>query len=199
MKTIKNREWIVFVFQKIFRFEKWHCATIREREYIEFVVKYIDCLIDEEAIQGMIVEIGGGLGDVIASIDYPKRKKILYDSDSRVIHAGSLLHPGIRMNTGSFEDIEKMTIDVLITVNFLFSIENKVLEKILESFLADNIVNYWILDDVQSPPYAVQHDFIAVLKRYGFGLVDKSKGYRAAKNSRRHILVFKKNYGETKR
>jgi len=179
--------------QKIIGFDKWHLSNFKERTYALSTVNRINELIqDGKVSSGTVLEIGCGLGDIISSIRW--QNKLGYDVDKRAILAARILHPGMRFQVGSFEEIRNKKISVLIALNFLHGIRDEDCRQYFSTLFKYNEVDMVVVDEVQSPPYSYAHDWESLLgDTGGYVLEYKSRGYRAWEYSRMKILYFYKD------
>lgn len=180
------RKLYVTFLQKILKFDVWHISSDKERPYVNYLIKEINSL----NLDGKVVEIGCGLGDIISNIKL--ENKMGCDIDKKVIIAAHLLHPKVKFCVGSFKGISSQKISVLIAVNFLHTFNRAELERELGGALGRNDINMIIVDEVPSPPYAYSHDYQTFFQKEGYSLYKKSRGF-AAMHGRRYLLFFKKN------
>jgi len=194
MKTF--RHYIYELLQHIFHFAVWHTAPIQEREYAKHIAYKVGCLAADmpfDVVGGgyEIVEIGCGLGDIIANINYPQGSKIGYDISPEAIRAARFIHPQCKFDVGTFSDVAGHKIAILIAVNFLHAIEISEVENMFNALLSKNDVRMIVVDQVQNPPYQYLHDYVKLLGKFGYSL-SSFRGFEAWKGSRRKVLYFKK-------
>lgn len=185
-----------YILQKIFRFHKWHIVPVEERPYGMEVIKWCNRLLkkDKDAMRGAVIEVGCGLGDILAKVNSGKKNKIGYDIDEKVISAARIAHPGIRFQVGEFApNIRGEYISVLITVNFLYSIDSEKVKKEFQKLVLNNDIKYIITETMHpaTPNYPYSHDMDKILGRKYTCI--KKRGFTAAEHSRRYILLYVKN------
>lgn len=184
------REWL----QKVIGFDKWHLSSLNERPYAISTINRINELIQHGMIsEGMILEVGCGLGDIISSIQWSD--KMGFDIDRRAILAARILHPRTAFRVGTFDEIRNKKISALIALNFMHQINGETCCQYFGQLLQHNKVERIVIDSVQSPPYRYAHDYEAFFRKWGFALEYKSKGYVARKYTRRKILFFCRDKG----
>lgn len=185
-----------YFLQKFFKFHKWHMVPVEERPYGMEVIKWCNRLImnDKGAKGGTVVEIGCGLGDILAKISAPKENKTGYDIDEKVIRAARIAYPGIRFQVGGFApDIRGKYISILITVNFLYSLKSETIEKEFRKLIVNNDIKYIITETMYpaTPNYPYSHDMDTILGS-NYTCI-KKRSFAAAEYSRRFILLYVKN------
>lgn len=181
------------VLQKIFKFDKWHISSIKERDYAMYLVKYINDNLYDLAYSKKIIEVGCGLGDIISSVKIKNTEKIGYDLSAKVIRIAKIIHPNCKFNVGSFNEINNEKIAVLIAVNFLHGFDEHTIEEWFNYVIQNNDIDMIVVDKVQTPPYEYSHDYEVLFNKMGYRLSHKSHGFFAWEWSRRHILIFKKD------
>lgn len=179
---------------RIFRFDAWHITPYKERPYAKEMVRDINNMLAKSPKQrgSYIVEVGCGLGDIISGIHADRKCKLGLDVDKKVIRAAKAAHPCNRFMAGSFSNLHHKTIQFLIAVNFLHTLDGQTVEHLLGDVTKENQIQYIVVDKVESPAYQYAHDYDAIMGRYGYGLYKKSKRYEAYKRSSRWILIYKK-------
>lgn len=187
------------ILQKIFKFHKWHMTPVELRPYGIEVIKWCNRLLrrGRDANGGKVIEVGCGLGDILAKIHVKKEAKRGYDIDEKVIRAAKVIHPGIQFQVEKFApDIRGERIFIFIAVNFLYEIDSRTVEESFKKLIADNDIQYIITEmmypSTQNYPYS--HDMNKILGS-NYTCV-KKRGFSAAENSRRYILLYAKNGGE---
>ena len=80
---------------------------------------------------------------------------------------------------------------MLITVNFVFSLEEKVFQKGFSDIISQNKIDRIVIDEVPCPPYTYRHNYIQYFKSMGYFLEYKSRGFEVV-GGRRYLLFFKK-------
>jgi SAM-dependent methyltransferase len=181
------------VLQKIFKFDKWHISSIKERDYAMYLVKYINDNLYDLVYSKKIIEVGCGLGDIISSVKIKNTEKIGYDLSAKVIRIAKIIHPNCKFNVGSFNEINNEKIAVLIAVNFLHGFDEHTIEEWFNYVIQNNDIDMIVVDKVQTPPYEYSHDYEVLFNKMGYRLSHKSHGFFAWEWSRRHILIFKKD------
>ena len=186
------------VLQKIFRFHKWHQIPIEQRPYSVEVIKWCNQLLKKESEKGKsIIEIGCGLGDILAKIDTRKINKVGYDIDEKVIKAAKLLHPKIKFQVENFApNIIEQEILILITVNFLYSLDSKTVEKQFHKIISNNNIKY-IITEIMYPAtqnYPYSHNMDTILGNDYICI--KKRSFAAAEHSSRFILLYKRKEKE---
>ena len=63
---VKIQRIIRYILYFLFRFDKWHLNTFKERNYAQSIVKYLNDNTSRQKLN--MVEIGCGLGDIIRNI-----------------------------------------------------------------------------------------------------------------------------------
>lgn len=184
------------ILQKFFQFHKWHTIPVEERPYGMEVIKWCNKLLmkDKDAKKGVVIEVGCGLGDILFKISTLKKNKMGYDIDEKVIRAAPIVHPGIRFQVGEFApNIRGEYISILITVNFLYSLDSEYVEKEFQKLVSNNNIKYIITETMYlaMPNYPYSHDMDKFLgKKY---TCIRKKGFEANEHSRRYILLYIKN------
>ena len=184
VRDFLEKRYLYFLYIKI-HFAQWHLERASERPYAVYLINKINNM----KLTGKIVEIGCGLGDILSGLK--TRNKVGYDVDKTVIRAAKWVHPLIKTYVGSFEDICGEKISLLITVNFLFSLEEDMFQKCFKTITTQNNISRIVVDDVPCPPYTYYHDYISFFKSIGYELEYKSKGFGAV-GGRRHLLFFRR-------
>lgn len=186
------------ILQKVIGFHKWHTIPVEQRPYSMEVIKWCNQLLKNEVGKGKsIVEIGCGLGDILAKIDAKEADKVGYDLDEKVIRAARILHPKTKYKVESFApDIFKQEILILITVNFLYSLDSDMVEKQFKKILSNNDIKYIITEIMYptTPNYPYSHNMDTILGNDYICI--KKRSFVAAEHSRRFILLYKKENQE---
>lgn len=136
---------LLFVFCKIYRFDKWHIkGNYFCRTYKRKVVELANSLKPR-----VVVEIGCGLGEIIKRIHAPV--KYGFDIDSKAIKFAKHFNffNKTKFFVGSFNDvlqIPEKNIDIIIMVNFIHGIQPFVLKNFLTNLLLDKKIKYIIID-----------------------------------------------------
>ncbi|MEO5623613.1 MAG: class I SAM-dependent methyltransferase, partial [Dokdonella sp.] len=139
----------------IYGFDPWHAqAPTSARPYRHVVARLANALSPRT-----VVEVGCGLGGILALVDAPDRYG--YDIDERVIRAARFLRGRrITFTCGGITAVSLAQIDVLILVNWIHAISPVALEQLLAPMLARS--RYLLLDAIdQDGPdsYQYKHDF----------------------------------------
>jgi len=182
------------ILQKIFGFHKWHTTPVEQRPYSREVIKWCNGLLKNESDKGKkIIEIGCGLGDILAKINAKKAVKVGYDIDEKVLKAAKVLHPKTKYKVENFApDIFKQEILILITVNFLYSLDYETVEKQFKKIISNNNIKY-IITEMMYPAtqnYPYSHNMDTILGNSYICI--KKRSFAAAEHSRRFILLYKK-------
>jgi uncharacterized UPF0146 family protein len=183
------------ILQKIFGFHKWHMTPVEQRPYGMEIIKWCNRLLARGigANSGKVIEVGCGLGDIVAKIKTKNSNKVGYDIDEKVIKAAKIIHPGIKFQVDSFApDIRGERILIFIAVNFLYALDSKTVKKEFKKLLTDNDVKYIITETMYpiTPNYPNSHDMDKVLGS-DYTCI-KKRGFPAAEHSRRYILLYEK-------
>ena len=190
------------VLQKIFGFHKWHIVPVEQRPYGMEIVKWCNRLLerDRDAENGKVIEVGCGLGDIVAKIKTKKGNKEGYDIDEKVIKAAKIIYPGIKFQVGRFApDIRDERISIFIAVNFLYALDSKTVEEEFKKLSTNNDIQYIITETMHpaTPNYPHSHDMNKILgSNY---TCSKKRGFPAAEHSRRYILLYAKKGKKSER
>lgn len=151
MKDImfKVRTFPIRLAQYYFRFDRWHVYGSSQPKYVRVVSECVNQL----GTNLKIVEVGCGLGNIISKVN--SRSKIGFDSDENVIRAALFIQKfrpnrkKVDFRYGSFFDAKFLSVDVLITVNWIHNIPIETLYKELSYFtkrgtkvVVDGVENY---------------------------------------------------------
>ena len=147
---------------RIFKFDAWHVSTIASRPYCVDLAKIINNNI---SINHTVVEVGCGLGEMLASINCMHRYGI--DTSTEVLKAAKLkyLFRRIEFIEGSFDSVQNMEIDYLIAVNFLHDFSPEQVQKWIVKFLSKNNVKNIILDELSDDNYFCLHNWDSILPK----------------------------------
>lgn len=143
------------VLRHIFKFHPWHAeATKSARAYRQTAARIVDSLNPDT-----VVEIGSGLGYILAGISAPHR--FGFDVDMGAVRAARFLHGrGISFTHGSFSSIGLPAMDVLILINWIHEVSPQALEVSLKPLLPRT---RFLLVDAIDPEgdrsYRFKHDF----------------------------------------
>ena len=181
----------------MFKLSEWHSGIIDDHPYAVEVVKICNQLIEgiRKVENYKIVEVGCGIGDIIASISCSNRNKIGLDIDKKIIKAAKIIHPFVSFYIGSFNNICNQKIAILVAVNFLHVINDMEVLFCFKNLVRKNDIKYIIVDKVQKKAYKFEHDYDAIMRECGYSLYKKSKRFCASQNSSRWILTYRKMEG----
>lgn len=90
------------LLQKKYNFDSWHISPYELREYAQAVAEYVS---NKDCKDGLVIDLGCGLGEVIANIKQDKR--IGYDVNKTLIELAPSLHKkeNITFRNGTFDEI----------------------------------------------------------------------------------------------
>ncbi len=175
--------------QEKYHFADWHLTLKAHKPYMEAIIRGILALSHDDDSIKEILEIGCGLGDIIADSLLDRFGRTAYDISPEVIGADREWYRdnGIEWNVGVFNDVRDRRIDCLIMVNFIHSVKPEYLGEYLPNLFSRNRVHYLVVDQVTGN-YPYTHDFEALLPEgveeiYRFGPYDSDGGHR-------YILLF---------
>lgn len=193
---MKYRKAMYMFLQKIYKFNQWHISLIDERPYALRIVDKINEIIRDNRRLGKyeLVEVGCGLGDILAGIKVNNKMKNGYDIEKNVCRAAKLIHPTIKFEQGTFNKIKGKKISFLIAVNFLHEIDTKLVTEYLNFANKHNVIRYIVVDKVASPPYQYSHDYNVIMQQLGYSEAWRSRGYKAWNESRRYIIFYKNTH-----
>ncbi len=180
---------------KIFQLDEWFKYNYYDKEYAQYIVKTLNNLIerDKKSLNGYIIEIGCGLGDVIGNIKNQREiKKIGFDKEIRVVYAARLLHPDMRFLKGSFENIKEKKVYCLIIVNLLHFIDPDYAKREIRKLLCNNYVKYVVIDeirDTKNSSYKYECDGNDILGEQYIQCY-KSRRMHAAGGANRHVVIY---------
>lgn len=168
-------------------FEKWHLVPTICKPYVNDIISFIN----NNKIDGYIVEIGCGLCDILGKIN--TKEKMGVDMSTAVLNAAKHLYPQIEYKEGSFDDIVGINIDTLIAVNFTHNISDEDMITYLHNLLTSNTIKRIILDEVYGEGYRYKHDYLSILQKINPQIViEKEMGpYESAGFGERKIYIFK--------
>lgn len=147
--------------QKRYGFDPWHTSPYELREYVQAVAKYVN---DKGAKS--VVDIGCGLGDLLAHIQAPFRLGI--DPGKGEIEAATHLYEkkGIRFIRGSFDEMEQgQEIDYLITLNFMHGSPEEIWRPAYAGICEKNRISHIIVDSYKTTQDSYRLDFDRILPR----------------------------------
>lgn len=152
--------------QKKYGFEQWHRSPIELRRYAMDIACHVNELSKTELLH-TICEVGCGLGEIIRNCANPE--KFGYDLDPKVIEAAKYLdrksESKVQYSCCAFGEEwvpEQRSIDCLITVNFIHSIDKETLTKTYRNINNNANVHYLIVDSCGSG-YKYSHRFQEIL------------------------------------
>ena len=137
-----------YILYLIFGFDRWHViGTYHLRPYKQQVTSAA-----QKLAPSVVLEVGGGLGDILSHIEAPSRYGV--DMDNGVIRAASFLHgKECKFFVGELDrlnevlsQIDENKIDVLIMVNWLHNIEFKNMECAIKNILKSKKIEYLVVD-----------------------------------------------------
>ena len=180
--------------QEKYHFVNWHLTLKKNKPYMEAILRGILALANDDDSIKEILEIGCGLGDIIADPLLNIFNRTAYDISSEVIGADREWYKGrgIEWNVGVFNDVRDRKIDCLIMVNFIHSVKPEYLKEYFPNLFFRNHIRYMFVDQVTGN-YPYTHDFEQLLPEgvreiYRFGPYDSDGGHR-------YILIFEnRNY-----
>ena len=168
--NIKLRLTIHFrkVLRYFYNFDEWHISPAQSRPYVKFIQTELNALQNRTRA----IEIGCGLGEILAGLDFDHR--IGVDQDEQVIKAAILLakfrfHKNSNLNFQhiALENLELIDkFDVIIMVNWTHNIKTEDLIKSI-SKLKNNLSRKGmiILDIMSNTKYAYNHDLQLILAK----------------------------------
>ncbi len=145
--------------QKKFDFDPWHTSPYELRKYVQTVAAYVNRHSPE-----CVVDIGCGLGDLLAHIHAPMR--IGVDPGKGETEAANHLYGsrGIRFVRGSFDEFgEGMEIDYLITLNFMHGSPEPVWKPTYTRICEKNRISHIIVDSYKTTEDTYRLDFDRIL------------------------------------
>lgn len=184
------------ILQRLIGFHRWHVLPMEQRPYCLEIIKSCNKILemDTDVLDGKVIEVGCGLGDILANIiKVKKENKLGYDIDTKVIKAARIVHPGIRFIVGEFApNIRDEKISIFITVNFLYSLDCGKVEREYRKLIENNDIKYIVTEEMHPSTnnYPYSHNFNTILENK-YKLVRK-RCFAANEHSRRHILYYKK-------
>ena len=152
--------------QRYYKFDKWHICSLKERKYALSIINKITSLKDVNSI----IEIGCGLGEIIRNCR--AETKICLDLDRNVLRANKFLsyfrnkaNKNIEFREFDiFTDRLEYRTDIVIMVNWIHNVHEKVLkEKIYEIFVNNiNPGGGIFLDTVANATYKYNHNIKSI-------------------------------------
>ena len=161
----------------IFKFDFWHTSILEDRPYAVDIVEFCN----KRSSRNSILEIGCGLGDIIRKANYGQ--KWGFDKDYNVIRAARFLSnfnkfKNIEFEVFNFPDTElKITVDVIIMVNWPFLFDSSFLEQHLRKYFMKNLTpgGHIIIDTLQDIFYPNNHDINQLTKNLNAKIVKIGK------------------------
>ena len=145
---------VLHALRFVFGFAPWHARSpISARPYRKGVAAMISALHPD-----CVVEVGCGLGGIIAAVRAPRRAG--YDVDRGAVRAARFLHRSVDFREGSFDNLVEREIDVLAAICWLHEFSPEQVEQWLLPLL--DRTRYLLLDatDPASPlNFAFNHDY----------------------------------------
>jgi SAM-dependent methyltransferase len=165
----------------IFGFERWHARSPDSaRPYRRQLAAMVNRLKP-----GCVVEVGCGLGGIIARIKAERRYG--FDRDPAAIRAARFLNSSaIEFTVGGFDDVSTDHIDVLIAVNWMHGFPPEQLEQWIAPLLPR--VRYLLVDAIVAGTpgnYAYCHDFAFLKDQAREMLVEGAAG-----ESHRRLILW---------
>jgi SAM-dependent methyltransferase len=147
------------VLGRLLGLEPWHCGSPDRHPYREAVVESVNSLKPRS-----VLEIGCGLGDVIARLHAPRR--VGADVSRRVLVGALMAHPweallrGLSLRRLGLSSRMEEVFDVVICVNFIHNIDPPVLREVFSRICTANLNPSGVLvfDTVSNPSYRFNHD-----------------------------------------
>lgn len=130
---------ILMVF---FKFEWWHTSPIENRKYAMDIISKLNA----RPLRGSLIEIGCGLGDILADAEF--EKKYFYDLSPNVIRAAKFLQNFSKNKSKNsfktfnfFTDIldENLRFDVVVLVNWIHGFKSEDIRSSLNSIVKNNL------------------------------------------------------------
>jgi SAM-dependent methyltransferase len=167
------------ILQKVYRFDKWHIVSIRQRKYARDIIAWCN----RRPVRNSFLEIGCGLGDIVRSVRYEKR--LGCDSDPKVLKAASFMASFRKRYTTEFaicvfpDTSFTGTYDIILLVNWVHHIEPEVLRLNLKEYFTTllNPGGAIVIDTVHHPEYRWNHEITDLSKGIGEATVEKIGGY----------------------
>jgi len=151
--------------------ESWHGGSPNRHPYREVVIEGVNALRPRSAL-----EIGCGLGDMIARVHVPRR--VGADLSARVLVGTLMAHPlevlfrGLSLRRLSLSAPIDEMFDVVVCVNFIHNISPPELRELLGRICGDNLNSggTLVFDTVSNPNYRFNHDPAYLLQDVGADL-----------------------------
>ena len=145
--------------QRRFGFDPWHTSPYELREYVQAVAAYVN-----RQKPNCVVDIGCGLGDLLAHIHAPVR--IGVDPGKGEMEAAEYLYgkKGVRFVRGSFDEFgEGLDIDYLITLNFMHGSPENIWKPAYTRICEKNRISHIIVDSYRTTEDTYRLDFDRIL------------------------------------
>lgn len=185
----------IYLLKRLLKLNSWQTSLLSERPYALEIVRGLSYFMQEHK-ELKIVEVGVGIGEIIANVSRSnkKAKRRGYDINQSNVIAGKIMNPNVDFKVGTFADVSDGNIDVLIMVNFIHAIEPNSLRNQVKILLENNQVQMFVIDTFinnNNTEYRYSHcggnlfgeDYI---------LKKRSKGFDAANGARRYIEYWVK-------
>lgn len=172
------------IFKKLFRmilmlffkFDFWHTSPLENRKYAIDIISKLNCRVSRDSI----IEIGCGLGDILAKTHYTK--KYFYDRSPEVLGAAAFLQRFSKISSiNSFKTFNLLTdnlekglkFDAIIMVNWLHGFESESLKNRLNKIVNENlnekgVIVFDIIENNQS--YKFNHTAIELIDLQKFDI-----------------------------
>lgn len=132
--------------RKKYGFLEWSISPFELRPYIQKVAEYINENLDYDCT---VVDVGCGLGELLRNVDV--KHKYGFDLETESIEAAKHLNRkrDITFSVGSFDSINDMKIDALVSLNFMHGNDESYWRPVYKKVLDDNNVKMLIADSVR--------------------------------------------------
>lgn len=190
--NLNLRKMLIYILQRIYKFNDWHLSLLDERPYALEVVRECSKLYNTGGV--CVVEIGCGIGEIIGHIHAPNSLRYGYDINEANIKAGRIMNRNVCFRLGTFGDVDIGKIDCLIMVDFTFIIEPQKLAYDMKELLSRNDVKRIVIDTYRNnvgTEYTYSHSGNMLFGEEYF-LNKRSRGFRAAHGARRYIEYWEK-------
>jgi SAM-dependent methyltransferase len=175
------------ILSSIFKFDKWHATAPYEcRPYKSQVVDIGNSLNVQR-----VVEIGCGLGEIVARISVDERFGI--DADPRVIQAARFLFKDkVLFSTASLEDAiyclpnAPINDGLLLMINWIHNVKWEDLHNVVSELIKKQSIKYILVDGILPTMSGYQFQFSEKNFRQ-WGTIEKT--FRAKDNVRNFYLI----------